>query len=769
MELSENARIVLERRYLKKKNGKPVESPEDMLWRVANNIAAVEKDVYGKSSAEAEKWAHRFFQIMDGRKFLPNSPTLMNAGRELQQLAACFVLPIEDSMESIFETLKVAALIHKSGGGTGFSFSRLRPKNDKVGSTGGVASGPLSFLKIYNASTEAVKQGGTRRGANMGILRVDHPDIIDFIRAKTGTNEYKNFNLSVAITDSFMEKVAKGEDFPLINPRTGVPVAKVSAGKIFAEIVESAWASGEPGVIFIDRINEHNPTPALGPIESTNPCGEQPLLPYEACTLGSINLSLMLREENGALEVDWEELKRVTHISVRFLDNVVDASKYPIPQIEKMAKANRKIGLGVMGWAELLIKKRIPYNSEEALALAEKIMSFIDRESKAASAQLAEERGVFANFAGSIYDRPGFPRLRNATTTTIAPTGTISIIAGTSGGIEPLFSLAFTRQILDNDRLVEINPLFLEVAEKEGFYSRELADLLAEKGSLEGIDLVPPEIKKIFVTAHQISPEWHVRMQAAFQKYTDNAVSKTVNFPRNASKEDVSAVYQLAYRLKCKGVTVYRDGCLESQPMQKGVAPRRRTPVAVEAETQPKWGKIRPLPRPVRLTGITDSKRTPEGNLYLTLNYHNGQPFELFAQIGKAGSDIMAFTEGIARLVSLAFRCGIDPASVAEQLLGIGGSRSVGFGPHRIRSVPDAIGQFINECLKNIEASATKNKPVQENLTFPVNGATVDPNSQANRENNKKVAFNLCPSCGMSAFAWVEGCAKCLACGYAEC
>lgn len=767
MKLSANGRTVLERRYLKKKNEKPVETPEDMLRRVAENIAAVEEE-YGKSSAEKEKWAELFFHVMDERKFLPNSPTLMNAGRELQQLAACFVLPVEDSMESIYETLKVAALIHKSGGGTGFAFSRIRPKNDQVGSTGGVASGPLSFLKVYNASTEAVKQGGARRGANMGILRVDHPDIKDFIRAKCGTGEYKNFNLSVAVTDTFMEKVAKGETFPLLNPRTNAPIGQVNARELFAEIVESAWASGEPGVIFIDRINEYNPTPALGPIESTNPCGEQPLLPYEACTLGSINLSLMFREENGVPEIDWDELKRVTHLGVRFLDNVIDASCYPVPQIEKNVKANRKIGLGVMGWAEMLIKKGIPYDSEEALNLAKEVMSFIDRESKAASAHLAEERGVFPNFTGSIYDRPGLPGLRNATTTTIAPTGSISIIADASGGIEPLFSLAFTRQILDNDRLLEVNSLFREVAEKKGFYSPALAEELAEKGSLDELDEVPPEIKKVFVTAHQISPEWHIRMQAAFQEFTDNAVSKTVNFPQSASKDEVSAVYHLAYQLKCKGVTVYRDGCLENQPMQKGVTAPEQKPAP--AATEPKWGKLRPLPRPVRLTGITDSKRTPEGTLYLTLNLHNGQPFELFAQIGKAGSDIMAFTEGIARLVSLAFRCGIDPAGVAEQLLGIGGSRSVGFGPHRVRSVPDAIGRFISEYLQNFDSRTTRTTPVQENLSFPPPGR--DPSS-GNKEfpnkNKKKLSFNLCPSCGIYAFAWMEGCGKCLACGHAEC
>lgn len=767
MELSANARTVLERRYLRRENGKPVETPEDMLRRVAGNIAAVEEE-YGKSSAEKDKWAEEFFRAMDERKFLPNSPTLMNAGRELQQLAACFVLPVEDSLDSIYETLKTAALIHKSGGGTGFSFSRIRPKNDQVGSTGGVASGPLSFLKVYNASTEAVKQGGTRRGANMGILRVDHPDIMDFVRAKCGTGEYKNFNLSVAVTDAFMEKVAKGENFPLINPRTKAPAGQVNARELFAQIVDCAWASGEPGVIFIDRINEANPTPALGPIESTNPCGEQPLLPYEACILGSINLSLMFREENGALEIDWDELKRLVHLGVRFLDNAIDASRYPVPQIEKNVKGNRKIGLGVMGWAEMLVRKGIPYNSEEALNLAREVMSFIDRESKAASARLAEERGAFPNFTGSIYDRPGLPKLRNATTTTIAPTGSLSIIAGTSGGIEPLFSLAFTRQILDNDRLLEVNPLFREIAEKKGFYSPSLIEELAEKGSLEEFAAVPPEVKRVFVTAHQISPEWHIRMQAAFQEFTDNAVSKTVNFPRTATKDEVSAVYHLAYQLKCKGVTVYRDGCLENQPMQKGIAAPEQKPAPAAAGGQ--WGKLRPLPRPDRLRGITDSKRTPEGTLYLTLNLHNGQPFELFAQIGKAGSDIMAFTEGIARLVSLCFRCGIDPAGVAEQLLGIGGSRSVGFGPHRVRSVPDAIGRFIMEYLQNFDSQTPQTAPVQENLSFPPPGPENTPGQKESpRESQGKTSFNLCPSCGLYAFAMTEGCAKCLACGYAEC
>ena len=770
MRLSDISRTVLERRYLKKVGGKIVETPEEMLHRVAENIAKVETEIYARSASEAKIWEEKFFNLMNERKFLPNSPTLMNAGRDLQQLAACFVLPIEDSMESIFETLKTAALIHKSGGGTGFSLSKLRPKNDQVGSTGGVASGPLSFLKVYNASTEAVKQGGTRRGANMGILRVDHPDIRDFITAKQGTGEYTNFNLSVAVTDCFMEAVAKGKSYPLINPRTKAPVRSENAREIFDLITNSAWASGEPGIVFIDRINEANPTPALGEIESTNPCGEQPLLPYEACNLGSINLSLLIRQGEEGPSVDWDDLKNTVHLGTRFLDNVIDATRYPIPKIEEMCKGNRKIGLGVMGWAELLIKLGIPYDSEEALALAEQVMSFIDQESKTASAMLAEERGTFPNFTGSIYDRPGLPRLRNATTTTIAPTGTISIIAGTSGGIEPLFSLAFTREILDHDRLIEVNPLFATVAKENKFYNEKLINVLADGDTLEDFTEIPTEIKRIFVTAHQIKPEWHIRMQAAFQRFTDNSVSKTVNFRENATIGEVASVYQLAYQLGCKGVTVYRDGSIANQPMQKGVKaqPSSTELLMNNAPTSSIWGKIKPLHRPARLTGITDSKRTPEGTLYLTLNLHDELPFELFAQIGKAGSDIMAFTEAIARLVSLAFRCGIDPEEVAKQLMGIGGSRSVGFGPQRVRSVPDAIGQFLYAYTQNSIGIREGSSAAQGNLEFPEPQEKPQTNP-GNGVNRPRTSFNLCPACGMYTFGYFEGCAKCLACGHTEC
>lgn len=773
MECSANARAVLERRYLRKENGQVVETPEDMLRRVANSIAAVEETAFGATKDEAMEWAEKFYQVMDERKFMPNSPTLMNAGRELGQLSACFVLPVEDSMESIFESLKIAALIHKSGGGTGFSFSRLRPKNDQVGSTGGVASGPLSFLKVFNASTEAVKQGGTRRGANMGILRVDHPDILEFIDAKRVKGEITNFNLSVALTDAFMEALDKGEDYFLINPRTKQPVGKLSAREVFEKIVVSAWETGDPGIVFIDRINEANPTPHVGEFESTNPCGEQPLLPYESCNLGSINLSLMVKTTDGNTEIDWNELKRVTHLAVRFLDNVIEANRFPIPEIEKNTKANRKIGLGVMGWADLLLKLKISYASDEAIRLAETVMKFIDEESKAASAELAEIRGTFPNFKGSIYDRKkGGIKLRNATTTTIAPTGTISIICDTSGGIEPLFSLAFTRQIMDNDRLIEVNPVFENIAKEAGFYSKALIEKIAAEGTAAHCQEIPAEWRSVFVTAHDIAPEWHIRMQAAFQKYTDNAVSKTINFPHDATPDQVAEAYRLAYRLGCKGITVYRDGSLDNQPMQRGLE-KKEEPAAVQSQPQAhitcgEWGKILPVKRPKRLTGITDARQTPEGNLYLTLNLNEGHPFELFAQIGKAGSDISAFTEAIARLISLAFRCGVQPDAVAEELIGIGGSRFVGFGPNRVRSVPDAIGQFLNEYLQKLHEEQYNEAPPQLELGL-TETASSGLYEAAPSGKKEKIRFNLCPSCGMYTFGYVEGCAKCLSCGHSEC
>lgn len=591
LNLAENAIKVLEKRYLKRDNeGNCTETPADMFNRVASSIAAAELQ-YGKSQSDVNALSKEFYNAITQLYFMPNSPTLMNAGRELGQLSACFVLPVEDSLEGIFETVKNTALIHKSGGGTGFSFSRLRPKNDVVRSTMGVSSGPVSFMEVFNAATEAVKQGGTRRGANMGILRVDHPDIIEFINCKSDNSKLNNFNISVAITDKFMEALKNNADYELYHPNSKKAVGRLSAKQVFDLIVDGAWRNGEPGIVFIDKMNDDNPTPLVGDIESTNPCGEVPLLAYEACNLGSINLGLMVKD-NG--EVDWDKLKEITKLSIHFLDNVITVNNYPLPRIADMVQNNRKIGLGVMGWADMLMKMGLSYSSKEGTDLAYKVMEFIDYHSKVKSIELAKERGSFNNFKGSVYESGKFltnkytgksagmisdedwknldaqikaEGIRNATTTCIAPTGTISMIASASGGVEPLFGLVFSRNVMDGTEMLEINPVFEKYAKEKGFYSQDLMKAISETGSVAHVDGVPADAKAIFVTAHDVTPEWHVRMQAAFQLHTDNAVSKTINFEEHATREDIEKAYVLAFENNLKGITVYRNNSRTFQPM----------------------------------------------------------------------------------------------------------------------------------------------------------------------------------------------------------
>lgn len=676
--LSTNALIVLEKRYLRKdESGNIIESPEDMFKRVAKAIAEVDK-IYGEDTENAYC---KFYEIMARLEFLPNSPTLMNAGTSFQQLSACFVLPIEDSMESIFETLKYAALIHKTGGGTGFSFSNLRPSNDVVKTTSGVSSGPISFMKVYNAATEAIKQGGRRRGANMGILRVDHPDIIDFIKCKEKEGELVNFNISVAITDDFMKKLQNNEEYELINPRTKQVIKKLKAKEVFDLIVEHAWLNGEPGIIFIDVVNKYNPTPEVGMIESTNPCGEQPLLPYESCNLGSINLGKMVVHRGDVCEIDWERLKYVTETAVHFLDNVIDTNHYPIDKIKEMTLANRKIGLGVMGWADMLFQLKISYNSKEALNLAEKVMGFIKKVAVETSEKIAEKRGPFPNFERSIYKN--MKHRRNATLTTIAPTGSIGIIANASTGIEPVFALAFVRKnILGGEELFEINPYFKQALIEEGLYSKDLIEEVVQKGSLKDIKGIPESFKRIFLTALDIPSEMHVRMQAAFQKYVDNAVSKTINLPNSATKEDVEKIYLLAYKLGCKGITVYREGSRNVQVLN--IQTKKEEKVKSEPRTRPKV-----------VLGRTIKMVTGCGNMYVTINEDEFGPCELFTSLGKSGGCTSSQSEAIGRLISLALRSGVKPEKVIEQLKGIRCPSPVIYQGESIFSCADALAKAL--------------------------------------------------------------------------
>lgn len=753
IKLSPNAKKVLERRYLKKnEDGKVVEAPEDMLRRVANNIA--QADLFYNPNADIKETEEKFFNMMARLEFMPNSPTLMNAGRDLQQLSACFVLPIGDSMEEIFTAVKDTALIHKSGGGTGFSFSRLRPSGSRVATTSGVSSGPISFMKVFDSATEAIKQGGTRRGANMGILRIDHPDIEEFIVCKRDDSKFNNFNISVAITEDFMRRVESDDNYELINPHSKEVVKKLSARMVFETIVESAWKNGDPGIIFIDRINRDNPTPAIGEIESTNPCGEQPLLPYESCNLGSINLAKMIKKahQSPAFEIDWEKLKDITWKSVHFLDNVIDMNRYPLKKIEMMTKANRKIGLGVMGFADMLIEMGVSYNSNRAIQLSEEVMSFIDRESKMASADLAKIRGAFPNYKGSIYDSHQSSvtnhqspysglELRNATTTTIAPTGTISIIAGCSSGVEPLFAVSYIRTVMDKDELVEVHPYFERIAKERGFYSERLMKEIAKKGHICDMPEIPEDICKIFVTSHNIAPDWHIKMQAVFQKYTDNAVSKTVNFKFAATQDDVKKAYVLAYKLGCKGVTIYRDGSRDEQVLSTGDTKKKEQKASNNG-----FEKIVPRPRPEITRGTTHRVGTGCGNLYVTINVcDEGKPFEIFTRMGKAGGCAASQSEAIGRLVSLSLRSGIEPDEIVKQLMGISCHMPAWENGNRVLSCSDAISKAIGRYLSEVGAV----KPASQTQVF-------------------EISVGACPDCG-SAMEQADGCLVCRACGYSKC
>jgi ribonucleoside-diphosphate reductase alpha chain len=774
--LTENALRVLERRYLAKDSGgNIVETPEQLFQRVANAVALPDKN-YGVSDEQVRQTAEEFYQMIANLEYIPNSPTLMNAGRPLGQLSACFVLPVGDSMEDIFETIKHAALIHKSGGGTGFSFSRLRPRNSMVNSTSGVASGPVSFMKVFNAATEAVKQGGTRRGANMGILRVDHPDIEEFISCKDDLLQITNFNISVAITDEFMRAVKENRNYALRDPRSGTEfringdVATKHAPTIFNQIIAHAWQTGEPGIVFIDRMNQLSPSPGFEEIEATNPCGEQPLPPYDSCNLGSINLGETAFEElphtydprnEPEKGVDWEKLARLVKTTVHFLDNIIDANKYPIPEIEQQTHRNRRIGLGVMGWADMLIKLRVPYNSEQAFRLGEKVMEFVNTEGHIQSSELARTRGKFPNWEKSRFAKDGVI-MRNATVTTIAPTGTISIIAGCSSGIEPYYAISYVRTVMDNTKMIEVNPLFEKIARQRGFYSQELMERIANDNSIQGFDEIPSDVKEIFITAADVSPKEHIRMQAEFQKHCDSSVSKTINMDASATQQDVFDAYWYAYEHGCKGVTIYRDG---SRPMQvlstgktadptakKAEAPatpsHSHTEVHRETKTHEAPVHTAPTPssmpliedRPDVLHGITERIRTGYGNLYITINTSaDGKPFEVFAQIGKSGWSTMADTEAICRMISLALRSNVPVDAIIEQLTGIGGESPLFQNGELVKSIPDAISMVLKKHFGN-------GKEYRRESTYA----------------------DVCPDCG-SQLQHDSGCVTCRGCGYNKC
>lgn len=765
---SEQAVRVLRERYLNKDlAGEVMETPDEMVWRVAFAIASAECR-WGADKGQVTKVARDFFQLMSSKKFLPNSPTLMNAGKQNGlQYSACFVLPVPDSLEGIFDALKFQAMIHQSGGGTGFSFSRLRQKGAMVKRSRGVASGPVSFMKVFNEATQQIKQGGTRRGANMGILRVDHPDILEFINCKLDGG-ITNFNISVAATDKFMKAVADGSKYDLVEPQSGTVVGQEDAREVFDLICECAWKSGDPGMIFIDKVNNSpaNPVPSLGPVESTNPCGEQPLYPYDACNLGSIFLNYFVKKSGSGYKMDFDELKTVSRMSIRFLDDVIEVNPYPLSQIWETVRSIRRVGLGVGGFADALYLLGIPYNSEEALDMARKIMRTINKAAHEASEDLARVRGAFPLWNKSIFKdkKP----IRNSAITTIAPTGSIGILANTSGGCEPVFALAYKHTVKDeslNRELVFTDPAFREVAEREGFWSDALAQEVSRTGSAHNLKLVPEKWQKVLVTSHEISPDWHVKMQAAWQASTDNAVSKTINLPHEATVEDVSRAYLLAYRLECKGITIYRDGSKNWQVLNVGTKDKEE--VTSESETkglEEKGAELRQ--RPGKLQGNTYKVQTPVGTAFVVVNAdEEGNPFEVFINVGKAGTHVMADAEAMGRLISLSLRVPSRfPAravaeSVVGQLSGIGGAESIGFGNNKVRSLADGVAKVLKDYLSNghggeilsEDEGESEKVAVQQELSLSVRKG------------------DLCPECGQASIVLEEGCAKCYACGFSKC
>ena len=752
-------KVLNERYFLKDKDGKAIETVEEMCWRVAWELARAEVK-YGMTRKEIEKKAREFYKLMLSREFLPNSPTLMNAGKNNGlQYSACYVIPVPDSLEGIFDGVKWQGLIHQSGGGTGFSFSRLRPKGARVKSTMGIASGPVSFMKIYNEATQQIKQGGTRRGANMGILRVDHPDILEFIHCKDDDAGISNFNISVTVTDRFMDALAKDGEYDLIAPNNGEVTGKLSARRVWNEIAESAWKTGDPGLVFIDRINHSsaNPIRAEGwEVESTNPCGEQPLYPFDACNLGSIFLNYFVTDS----VFNWDKLREVTRTAVRMLDNVIEMNPFPLEQIKDTVMNIRRIGLGVGGWADMLVSLGIPYDSDEALILAEKMMKFINAEGHKMSEELAAERGPFPLWRESIYKKP----IRNSTVTTIAPTGSISILANTSSGVEPLFAVAYRHIVKSENReLTFVNPLFEKVASDRGFNSGELMEKVAQHGTVREISEIPEDVRKVFGTAHEIEPQWHVKTQAAFQKYTDNGVSKTINLRHDATVSDVERAYKQAWESGCMGITVFRDGSKSEQVLNLGT---KKSVQEIASSVQEQAIK----PRPVKVEGATYRIETPLGSAFITVNHDaDGNPFEVFVIIGKAGSEVSAMAEALGRLISTTLRFGNHmPAKerakeLMDQLHGIGGSRSVGFGPNKVRSLPDAIAKAIGMHFglmgKHDEVPMTNSQaPINNQLPmFQV------PNPVVAKRGD------LCPSCGEASLVFEEGCKKCYGCGYSEC